>query len=56
LVLNITLGGLLGYSSVKSSVNLKVPSSQGVSSGPIRTAYQLMMLVSEGAAIIESSL
>ena len=27
----LTVGGLLGYSSVNSMVNLKVPSSNGVS-------------------------
>lgn len=30
---NLTVGGLLGYSSVNSIVNLKVPSSKGVSWG-----------------------
>lgn len=30
---NRTVGGLFGYSSVNSTVNLKVPSSKGVSCG-----------------------
>ena len=30
---NLTVGGLLGYSSVNSIVNLNVPSSKGVSWG-----------------------
>lgn len=46
---NLTVGGLLGYSSVNSIVNLKVPSSNGVSWGPNITAFQIMILLSVGA-------
>lgn len=33
LLINLTVGGLFGYSSVNSIVSLKVPSSNGVSCG-----------------------
>ena len=60
---NLTTGGLLGYSSENSRVNLKVPSwvgghedvtevsptSKGVSWGPKMTAFHSMMLFSPGA-------
>ena len=46
---DLTVGGLLGYSSVNSIVNLKVPSSNGVSCGPKMTAFHNMMLLSLGA-------
>ena len=45
----LTVGGLLGYSSVNSIVNLKVPSSKGVSWGPNITAFHSIMLLSLGA-------
>lgn len=44
-----TVGGLLGYSSVNSMVNLNVPSSNGVSCGPNITAFHIMILLSVGA-------
>ena len=47
--LYLTVGGLLGYSSVNSIVNLKVPSSKGVSCGPNMTAFHNMILLSLGA-------
>ena len=46
---NLTVGGLFGYSSVNSIVNLKVPSSKGVSWGPKMTAFHSIMLLSLGA-------
>lgn len=46
---NRTVGGLFGYSSVNSMVNLNVPSSKGVSWGPNITAFQIIMLLSVGA-------
>lgn len=46
---NRTVGGLFGYSSVNSMVNLKVPSSNGVSCGPKITAFHIIMLLSVGA-------
>lgn len=46
---NLTVGGLFGYSSVNSIVNLKVPSSKGVSCGPKITAFHIIMLLSVGA-------
>ena len=45
----LTVGGLFGYSSVNSIVNLKVPSSKGVSCGPNITAFHNMILLSLGA-------
>lgn len=47
---NATEGGLLGYSSEKESVSLKVPPSQGVLSGPKITACHTRMFDSEGVA------
>jgi len=44
-----TVGGLLGYSSVNSIVNLNVPSSKGVSCGPKITAFHIIILLSVGA-------
>lgn len=44
-----TVGGLLGYSSVNSIVNLNVPSSNGVSCGPKITAFHIIILLSVGA-------
>jgi hypothetical protein len=40
---------LFGYSSVNSIVNLKVPSSNGVSCGPKITAFHIIILLSVGA-------
>lgn len=37
--MNLTAGGLLGYCSSKCITSLKVPSSKGVSAGPIITAF-----------------
>jgi len=48
---NLTDGGLLGYSSVNSIFNLKVPSSNGVFSGPNINAFQTIMLCSDGAPL-----
>lgn len=42
---NFTRGGLLGYCSSKERTNLKVPSSNGVSAGPMITAFLLEWLV-----------
>lgn len=50
-VTNLTVGGLLGYSSVNSMVSLKVPSSNGVSCGPKMTAFHIIMLLSVGAPL-----
>ena len=45
----LTVGGLLGYSSVNSMVNLKVPYSNGEPGGQQVTEFQSMMLLSLGA-------
>jgi len=37
--MNLTPGGLFGYASSKCMTNLNVPSSKGVSAGPIITAF-----------------
>ena len=37
--MNLTAGGLLGYCSSKCMTSRKVPSSNGVSAGPIITAF-----------------
>jgi hypothetical protein len=37
--MNLTPGGLLGYASSKCITSLNVPSSNGVSAGPIITAF-----------------
>ena len=37
--MNFTPGGLLGYCSSKCMTSLKVPSSKGVSDGPMMTAF-----------------
>lgn len=37
--MNLTAGGLFGYCSSKVMTSLKVPSSKGVSAGPIMTAF-----------------
>ena len=37
--MNLTPGGLLGYCSSKCIIRRKVPSSKGVSVGPIITAF-----------------
>lgn len=50
-VTNLTVGGLLGYSSVNSMVSLNVPSSNGVSCGPKMTAFHIIMLLSVGAPL-----
>ena len=46
---NLTMGGLLGYSSLKASDSRKVPSSNGVSLGPKMTAFHCRILFSVGA-------
>lgn len=38
-LMNFTAGGLLGYCSSKCITSLKVPSSKGVSAGPMMTAF-----------------
>lgn len=37
--MNLTAGGLFGYCSSKCMTSRKVPSSNGVSAGPIITAF-----------------
>nr|AGU10932.1 hypothetical protein [uncultured organism] len=37
--MNLTAGGLFGYCSSKCITNRKVPSSKGVSAGPMITAF-----------------
>ena len=37
--MNLTPGGLFGYCSSKCMTSRKVPSSKGVSAGPIMTAF-----------------
>lgn len=37
--MNLTCGGLLGYCSSNCMTSLKVPSSKGVSAGPMITAF-----------------
>lgn len=41
-LMNLTPGGLLGYASSKCITSLKVPSSKGVSAGPMMTAFLLL--------------
>ena len=43
-VLNLTVGGLLGYSSVNSKVSRKVPSSKGVSIG-LRAEFSINITI-----------
>lgn len=38
-LMNLTDGGLFGYCSSKCITSLKVPSSKGVSAGPMMTAF-----------------
>jgi hypothetical protein len=38
-LMNFTAGGLLGYCSSKCMTSRKVPSSKGVSAGPMMTAF-----------------
>ena len=38
-LMNLTPGGLFGYASSKCMTSLKVPSSKGVSAGPMMTAF-----------------
>src|SRR5271170_7933287 len=38
-LMNLTAGGLLGYCSSKCMTSRKVPSSNGVSAGPMMTAF-----------------
>jgi hypothetical protein len=40
-LINFTPGGLFGYASSKCITRRKVPSSKGVSAGPIMTAFLL---------------
>lgn len=40
--MNLTAGGLLGYCSSKCMTSRKVPSSNGVSAGPIMTAFLMI--------------
>lgn len=44
--MNFTPGGLFGYCSSKCMTNLKVPSSKGVSTGPMMTAFLRVILAS----------
>jgi hypothetical protein len=37
--MNFTAGGLLGYCSSNCMISLNVPSSKGVSEGPMMTAF-----------------
>jgi hypothetical protein len=37
--MNLTVGGLFGYASSNCMISLKVPSSNGVSAGPMITAF-----------------
>jgi len=39
--MNLTAGGLFGYCSSKCITSLNVPSSKGVSAGPMMTAFLL---------------
>lgn len=41
--MNLTLGGLFGYASSKCITRRKVPSSKGVSAGPMMTAFLQMV-------------
>lgn len=42
---NLTPGGLLGYASSNCMTNLNVPSSNGVSAGPMITAFLVALSV-----------
>jgi len=48
--MNLTAGGLFGYCSSKCITRRKVPSSKGVSAGPIMTAFQVITLSAMGEA------
>lgn len=48
--MNLTTGGLLGYCSSNCKMSRKVPSSNGVSEGPIITAFHFMTLSGNGDA------
>ena len=50
LEMNLTVGGLLGYCSSNCMTNLNVPSSSGVSLGPIMTALQNITFSATGDA------
>ncbi len=52
--MNITLGAVLGYSSVNSILSLKMPPSQIVFSGPKITAFQRKTLSGLGQALMPS--
>jgi hypothetical protein len=52
LVTNFTTGALFGYSSLNAIVNLNVPPSHGVPSGPKITACHAMMFDSLGVPLI----
>ena len=56
LLADLTVGGLLGYSSVNSMVSLNVPSSNGVSCGPNITAFHSIMLLSLGAPLTPATI
>lgn len=43
-LMNLTPGGLFGYCSSKCMTNLNVPSSKGVSDGPMITAFLYNLL------------
>jgi hypothetical protein len=51
--MNLTAGGLFGYCSSKCITSRKVPSSKGVSAGPMMTAF--LLGVSHGSAVALSS-
>jgi len=48
--MNLTAGGLFGYCSSKCMTSLNVPSSKGVSAGPMITAFQVITLSGTGEA------
>lgn len=49
-LMNLTEGGLLGYCSSKCMTSRNVPSSKGVSAGPMMTAFHVMTLSGTGDA------
>lgn len=49
--MNLTAGGLFGYCSSKVITSRKVPSSKGVSAGPIMTAFLRVSLSASNSSI-----
>jgi hypothetical protein len=53
--MNLTPGGLLGYASSKCMTRRKVPSSKGVSAGPIMTAFLYLCQYESSKGVLKVS-